>query len=131
MENSNNKNDTPEKGNDNTDQICNYFKHISTLCTGSILMIVTFHDKLTDQKNYKWCVPVSIIAFLICLGATFYLYSKLVFKKSESHILGAPKSGSDTFNLILGTAKLVSEYSFIVGIFLLVFYFVANSLSDF
>jgi hypothetical protein len=41
-----------------------YLKHLSTLSTGSILLIATFLEKLTPHPNWRGAVTVSIIGFL-------------------------------------------------------------------
>ncbi|QDV16544.1 hypothetical protein Pan153_11740 [Gimesia panareensis] len=122
MTNSNNDGKTP-------DRICNYFKHISTLSTGSILLIVTFQEKLKDQKHVKWCIPLSIVLFLVCLWATFSLYSLLIFQKTDSKLLIFENDLSADNNRAVGLRKNIAVYSFQLGVSLLVFYFLVNFIS--
>jgi hypothetical protein len=42
-----------------------YFKHLTTLSTGSILLVVTFLEKLSSQPHWKWAVVAAILALLL------------------------------------------------------------------
>lgn len=42
-----------------------YLKHITTLCTGSILLMVAFLEKLFTTPEWKACVAVSLISFVL------------------------------------------------------------------
>ena len=51
-------------------EILVYLRHLTTLCTGSILLIVTFLEKLFANPELKGLVIVSMFCFLIAiLGA--------------------------------------------------------------
>jgi hypothetical protein len=39
-----------------------FMKHMATLSTGSIVLIVTFNEKLTNQPKANWLISVSIVA---------------------------------------------------------------------
>jgi hypothetical protein len=41
-----------------------YIKHINTLSTGSILLMVTFLEKIFTNPHQKWLVIISLIMFL-------------------------------------------------------------------
>lgn len=96
-----------------------YLKHLSTICTGSILLIVTFHDKLyTGNPSSQWCISFSIIAFLICLACTLGVYTILVFKSN---------SDSSLRKKSLGLFMLLALIFFSLGILSLVFFVVSNA----
>src|SRR5437867_4460745 len=42
-----------------------YFKHLTTLSTGAIIIIVAFLEKLFSQPKWKALVGVGIVAFLM------------------------------------------------------------------
>ena len=68
-----------------------YLKHISTLSTGSIVIIATFLEKIFSNSEWKWLVVVSLIGFLCSV-----LFSLVSFTSiSLSHIFwedgGEPK----------------------------------------
>lgn len=45
-------------------------KHIATLSTGSILLIVSFLEKLSQQPNWKFLLPVALISFVVAILGT-------------------------------------------------------------
>ena len=47
-----------------------YLKHISSLCTGSILLIVAFLEKLFSNPEWKFLIAVSLVSFLTCIIGT-------------------------------------------------------------
>lgn len=47
-----------------------YLKHISSLCTGSILLIMAFLEKLFKNPEWKFCIAISIVSFLISVIAS-------------------------------------------------------------
>jgi len=42
-----------------------YLKHLTTLSTGSILLVVTFQEKLASRPHWKLAVVATILALLI------------------------------------------------------------------
>lgn len=43
------------------------FKHMTTLCTGSIVLIATFHDKLAPNPGGIWLMQLALGGFMACL----------------------------------------------------------------
>ena len=90
-----------------------YLKHITTLSTGSILLIATFLEKLFAQPRWKAAVLTSLLGFLASvLGSTIGLSGvvirskKLVWTKAEDDI--------ETNLMVAGT--LAAWLGFLVGI---------------
>jgi predicted permease len=90
-----------------------YLKHITTLSTGSILLIATFLEKLFSQPRWKAAVLTSLLGFLASvLGSTIGLSGvvirskKLVWTKAEDEI--------ETNLMVAGT--LAAWLGFLVGI---------------
>jgi hypothetical protein len=50
--------------------LLDYLKHISSLSTGSILLIVAFLEKLFVNPEWKVCIGISLISFVITIIAT-------------------------------------------------------------
>ena len=44
-----------------------YFKHLTTVSTASVVFIVTFHEKFPDTAPQKGLIAASIVAFLVCV----------------------------------------------------------------
>lgn len=47
-----------------------YCKHIASLSTGSILLIVAFLEKLFDKPEWKFCIVISLISFVVTIFGT-------------------------------------------------------------
>jgi hypothetical protein len=47
-----------------------YIKHLATLSTGSILLIITFREKLSDRPHWTWMVAIAMACFAISLLAS-------------------------------------------------------------
>ena len=47
-----------------------YLKHLATLNTGSLLLVVTFLDKLFDSPQWLFLAGAAIVCFLIGVAAT-------------------------------------------------------------
>ncbi len=56
-----------------------YLKHLSTISTGSIVLLAAFLEKIFAQPRWKPLVGVSIIGFLITVIASVFAYSLMVF----------------------------------------------------
>ncbi len=50
--------------------IHDYLKHLATLSTGSILLIVTFLEKISAQPRWTWLVAVAIVSMASSVIAT-------------------------------------------------------------
>ena len=45
----------------------NYSKHISTLSTGSILLLVTFLDKMFPEPQWKLLIGIAFLSFMVSI----------------------------------------------------------------
>ena len=50
--------------------LLDYLRHISSLSTGSILLIVAFLEKLFVDPEWRICIGISLISFLLTIIAT-------------------------------------------------------------
>jgi hypothetical protein len=57
------------------------YKHLTTLSTGSILLLITFLEKLFSRPLWKWLVPVA----LCCLFASIF-FSFVVMNILASYV---------------------------------------------
>ena len=111
-----------------------YFKHLTTLSAGSILILVAFLEKVFSNPIGKAWVVVSVCCFVLCLisslralpsAANIVLYTtgiRMVLisggedvKKAEAKV----KEGLKKINKALGLLKIydrVTGYSFQAGI---------------
>jgi hypothetical protein len=103
-----------------------YLKHLSTLATGSILLIATLLEKLFKQPLYSWCIGVSVGAFFLSLLASLAAYSVFIlnFPRVDRAF---DKSAIGTTEMGMMVGGLVTTWiSFLVGVGALAFFFLAN-----
>lgn len=98
-----------------------YLKHLSTLATGSILLLSLFLEKFFKQPTLAWCVTLSVSALFVSLLASTVVYTVAV--------LNYPRPGrrmsSRELDVIAG-GTLVTWVGFLVGIGAIAVFFVAN-----
>ena len=63
-----------------TKLVIDYYKHLNTLSTGSIVLIGAFLEKLSKQPQCKWLAALSLIGFMLSVigavgGFTFDLFA--------------------------------------------------------
>jgi hypothetical protein len=56
-----------------------YLKHLATLSTGSIVIIATFLEKITNHPQWKPAVVVSLIGFIISVICSMVFYSLALY----------------------------------------------------
>ena len=64
-------------------------KHISTLCTGSILLITGLLEKLFSNPQWKICVAVSLVAFLLAIVSSIVAQAGIIEMIDEEETIGA------------------------------------------
>lgn len=96
------------------------FKHTTTISTGSILILVTFLEKLFKDPVQKWLVGISLISFIIsvmCSLINMFLLS--------AHIRGNFTNDSSETNTLAGSVML-SVLTFTLGIISFVVFVLIN-----
>jgi hypothetical protein len=95
------------------------FKHLTTLSTGSILLLITFLEKFTEPQ-WRPLIAVSLLGFTACTVLAFgtmLVLSDSVFKIAEETESGS-RIGAMGFTLSLA--------SFLIGIASLVVFALKN-----
>jgi hypothetical protein len=66
-----------------------YFKHLTTISTGSLVFLVTFHDKFKDGTwGLRW-FAATLIAFLVCIvGSVLAQTAYIWYASSEPRAFG-------------------------------------------
>ena len=66
-----------------------YLKHLTTICTGSILLVVAFLEKLFDKPEWKCSIAIALASFLLsiilCAVAQLLIIEKVSEKKDIIH----------------------------------------------
>jgi len=85
-----------------------YYKHLTTLSSGSILIVVTFLEKLTSSPEWQFLVGLSIIAFMVtivsCVFVSVYTIETMHYKDEGSW-----------FAVFTGLAVIAAWVGFLVG----------------
>jgi uncharacterized membrane protein YidH (DUF202 family) len=90
-----------------------YLKHLTTLSTGSIVLITAFLEKLFTQPQWKFLVIVSILGFMLCvlacvLAQTLLLYYGRLDRKSDEKmsLVGALSLFAAWIGFLIGVVAL-------------------------
>ena len=102
-----------------------YFKHVTTLNTGAILIMIAFFEKAFEKPEGK---SLAVLAFgffiisLICSVLTMYRYAYLIWYEEENR---SPKDNK--FRIIVRTIVFfISKYGFVFGMVLLALFGIIN-----
>jgi hypothetical protein len=90
------------------------FKHITTISTGSLLLIVAFMEKIFSNPEWKFMAAVSILAFTISVVSN--LVVMFIMVTNVKYFLGTTKSNETTVVVAFGVAFLSMGGFFILGI---------------
>ena len=96
--------------------IFDHLKHISTLATGSILLLATFLEKLFRQPNHPGLVSFAIAAFLVSVVASIVAYGSFVmnFPRDDREFSNATVSKLEQVGMAGGL--MLTWLSFICGV---------------
>lgn len=81
-----------------------YLKHISTLCTGSILLIAGLLEKLFSNPEWKICVAISLVAFLLAVVSSIVAQASVIEMIDKEETIGEwawPTAGLGIFGMYL------------------------------
>jgi len=93
-------------------------KHITTLASGTIVLLATFVDKLPKPPLFKGHLVSGIVAMVVCLGASFvYLWAETL-GRMRSFQLKIPFPFI-TRKLMLDILSTIVYFSFCMGIYFL------------
>jgi hypothetical protein len=96
------------------------FKHLTTLSTGSILILVTFLDKVVKSPHWHALVPISVLGFLVSVVtsvAVLFTYASLHFE--DAYVQRVVEKWG-------GRAAMVAIGGFLVGVLALVVFAMRN-----
>jgi hypothetical protein len=49
------------------------FKHLTTLCTGSIVLLATFHEKLSGTAKWQSLIAIAFAGFIVSIAGSVVL----------------------------------------------------------
>ena len=98
-----------------------YLKHVSTLATGSIVLLSVFLDKLFKQPTLKWCVTAAVTSFFLSLLASTVVYTVAALNYPRP---GKILDDADINIMVIGL--LATWIGFLAGIGAITVFFIAN-----
>lgn len=99
-----------------------YLKHLTTICTGSILLIVAFLEKLFLQPKWKTLIALALIFFVISISLCAFSQLTIIDKASEKKSIELRNKVQHwTIGLLL--AALIA---YVIGILCLVVFGIKN-----
>lgn len=99
-----------------------FLKHLTTICTGSILLIVAFLEKLFTQPEWKALVAVALCSFVASITLCAFSQVTIIDKASENKSLSLRESVQAwTVGLLL-----LALLAYVIGILCLVAFGLKN-----
>jgi hypothetical protein len=78
-------------------------KHVTTLCTGSILILIAFLEKLTNQPAWKFMIKAALALFISSIIAATLAQIGVIDLAEPKHTNAGPEAGlwqADKFTAI-------------------------------
>jgi hypothetical protein len=98
-----------------------YLKHLSTISTGSIVLLAAFLEKIFAQPRWKPLIGISVAGFLITVIASVIAYSLMVLNFPRPGIRNQKWEGDIVF-----WAVLLTWLGFISGVTSLAIFIIRN-----
>ena len=114
-----------------------FFKHLTTLCTGSIVILVAFYDNFVNPMRPDTDVRLlflSLFAFVLCItGSSFSMYS-IILEQLRKRKLDSDTEDRDrptvrpliwtlpNFPMFCYVVKFLSGLAFLCGVLTLVLF---------
>ena len=99
-----------------------YLKYITTICTGSVLVVITFLEKLFQNPEWKAAIAVSLCSFLLSIIICAFSQASIIEKASEKNDLSW-RNKVQKFTVGLIFSALIT---FLVGVISLVVFGLKN-----
>jgi len=97
-----------------------YIKHITTLCTGSILIVVAFNERLAIQPSWKGLLKTSLVLFIVSIVSASITLLGLSVLSDPEFVRSGSKEGLWGESKVLTIAFIMTWTSFVLGLLSLV-----------
>ena len=99
-----------------------YWKHLTTLSTGSIILITTFLEKLFQNPLWKTAVIISLIGFMVSVLSSIIAYTiAVIFELPETR-----EETPDWASTLGGLGLIFTWVGFLTGILSLAVFALRN-----
>jgi len=99
-----------------------YLKHLTTMSTGAILLLVAFLDKIFTRPEYKIAIAISLVCFLLAIILCAISQASIIEKASEKTNI-EHRNKVQNLTVIL---FLLALLSFVIGVISLVAFGLKN-----
>jgi hypothetical protein len=99
-----------------------YLKHLATLTTGSILLLVTFLEKFLTNLRGKWAITVSLCLFTISIVCNIAAQTG----NMETMYYTPKQMKTSVWNRITVGGMIATWVTFLVGLIVLVIFALRN-----
>ena len=100
-----------------------YIKHMTTLSTGSILLLSTFLEKLFSSPHWKALVVTTFIGFIVSVMGSVMAHT-IYIMDNEFFMVEEPQFSAKTS--VLGAAILAIWVGFLLGVISLAIFAIRN-----
>ena len=100
--------------------VFDYLKHIATLSTGSVLLLVAFLEKLFKEPEWKLCVLVSLVSFSMTVVAS------MISQVGVIEMIDEEDGVADWARPLTLKSLFAAWVLFLVGLFSLVVFAIKN-----
>ncbi|MFP2996253.1 hypothetical protein ABN763_10085 [Spongiivirga sp. MCCC 1A20706] len=104
--------------------INDYIKHINTLSTGSILLIITFFEKLFLKEETIWLIIAALISLFVSILGGVLLKTILTFSASGN--IDIQELDSNVQRFFASTGVLLFLIGFLIGILAITVFGILN-----
>jgi len=114
--------------------LCDFLKHLSTLATGSILLLIGFIERVFTTLRFRPLVIISLVAFIVTLMRTARIYRDIVAhqlkdevefsKQKDESVYGIDPIFSDWLRIKEQLSKAWS--TFVIGLWSLIIFAAIN-----
>ena len=99
-----------------------YLKHLTTLSTGSIVLMAAFLEKLFVKPLWKFAVVISLIGFMLSVLSSTIAHTIQIY----FHAPGVNYNGINWATILGGIAVIITWIGFLVGILSLAIFAIRN-----
>lgn len=104
-----------------TKAIIDYHKHLTTVCTASMILVSAFYEKLFPHPTYRFLISFVVMGFLLSILGSMTVHTMYAAKFPPW------KGGKPFENGAITVGTLLAWGGFIVGISCIALFFLLNA----
>ena len=106
--------------------VAEYLKHLTTLSTGSIVILVTFLEKVFAQPRWKALIIASLLCFMFSVIGSVVAYSMLLLPSTSIDDSKFEAASSESVANIWAVGILITWMGFLLGVICLTIFAIRN-----